>query len=56
MKIGGCIRNVLKNLRFKKNAIKNEIKILENAFYAIFFITNCIFYVKFEFRMFSAFI
>ena len=37
MKIGGCIRNFLKNLRFKKKAIKNEMKILKNAFYANFF-------------------
>ena len=43
MKIGGCIRNFLKNLRFKKKAIKNEMKILKNAFYANFIITNCIF-------------
>ena len=57
MKIGGCIRNFLKNLRFKKiTAIKNEMKILKNAFYANFFITNCIFYDKFECRMFPAFI
>ena len=57
MKIGGCIRDFLKNLRFKKiNAITNEMKILKNASYATFFITNCIFYVKFECRMFPAFI
>ena len=57
MKIGGCIRNFFKNLHFKKiTAIKNEMKILKNAFYANFFITNCIFYDKFECRMFPAFI
>ena len=57
MKMGGCLVNFLKNLSFeKKNAVKNETKILKNSFYANFFITNSIFYVKFECRMFPAFI
>ena len=40
----------------KKNAIKNETKILKNLFYGNVFKTNNNFYVKFELRMFSAFI
>ena len=52
MKIGGCIKNFLKNSRFeKKNTIKIDAKILQKISKQIVF-----FYVKLEFRMFSAFI
>ena len=56
-KFGGCISKFSKNFSFeKKNFTQSDAKILKNPFYANFFIINCIFYVKFEFRMISAFI
>ena len=54
---GGLSKKFFEKFEFrKKNAVKNETKILKNSFYANFFITNSIFYVKFECRMFPAFI
>ena len=56
-KNGGLYNKFFEKFEFrKKNAVKNETKILKNSFFANFFITNCIFDAKFEFRMFSAFI
>ena len=40
----------------KKNFIKTEAKIMKNPFFEQKFIKNCVFYVKFKFGMFSAFI
>ena len=54
---GGLSKKFFENFEFrKKNAVKNETKILKNLFYANVFITNYISYVKFECRMFPAFI
>ena len=46
----------LKNWSFAKKTIEIEAKIMKNPFDTKFLITNCIFYVKFELGMFSAFI
>ena len=40
----------------KKNLIKTENFFLKNEFFCKFFKTNCVFDVKYEFRIFSAFI
>ena len=40
----------------KKKFIKTEAKIMKNPFFEKNFIKNCVFYVKFKFGMFSAFI
>ena len=39
---GGLSNKYFENFEFrKKNAVKNEMKILKNLFYAKFFIINC---------------
>ena len=54
---GGCIRNFLKNLSFeKKISSKLRQKLWKIHFLKKKFIKNCVFYVKFKFGMFSAFI
>ena len=54
---GGLYSKSFEKFEFrKKNAIKNETKILKNSFYANFFHKKLFFKVKFEFRMFSALI
>ena len=56
-KNGGLYNKFFEKFEFrKKSAVKNEKKIQKNSFFVNFFITNCIFDAKFEFRMFSAFI
>ena len=55
--LGCCIKNFSKNLSFeKKNFVKAGTKILKNPFFAKISKQIVFFYVKFEFRMFSAFI
>ena len=54
---GGCLWKFSKNSRYeKKNLNETEKFFFEKSIFCKFFKTNCIFYVKFAFRMFSAFI
>ena len=54
---GGCLQKFSKNLRYeKKNLNETENFFLKNQFFAIFSKQIVFFYVKFAFRMFSAFI
>ena len=56
-KNGGCIWKNPKNLRYeKKNLIETKKFFLKNQFFANFSKQIIFFYVKFAFRMFSAFI
>ena len=55
-KNGGVYKKILKKLRYKKNIIETEIFFFEKSNFFKFFKTNYIFYVKFAFRMFLAFI
>ena len=56
-KMGGVCKKNPKNLRYeKKNLIETEKFCLKNQFFANFQNKFYFFYVKFAFRMFSAFI